>query len=246
MNGFYAQRESHEHQKTVGSYKTTNLKKIAVISLSITLILISILAYLAYLNSGLILAQIISRTTQTPVTIDHIDFHHDSFAIQHLAVGNHNKAYFPTAFKAEKVTIDASYKQYFKKSIDIEKIEINDIYINIEFYSEDKIEGNWKDLIENMEAAHQPSTKNKRQTLIKKLILNNVHVTLILSDGKIHRLSPIDHLEFNDVNSGEGIPIKEISEIIARKMLYSILQEEGLNLIIKIPYKVIKKILPFL
>ena len=123
---------------------------------------------------------------------------------------------------------------------------MNNIYINIEFYTEDKLEGNWQTLINAMETVDKSNSKGERQSHIKKLVLNNIQVTLILSDGKIHRLSPIKHLEFNDVTSDEGIPINEISEIIAQKMLYSIFKEEGLNLIIKIPFKVIKKLVPFL
>lgn len=223
-----------------------NLKKIAIFSISITATFLPVCVYFIYLNSGLILSKIISRTTQTSVTINHIDFHHDSFTIQHLAIGNPKDAYIPIAFKAETVKVNVDYNQYLKNSIVIDTIEINDIYLNIEFYTEDKLEGNWQVIIENMGKSHQDSNKNKRYALIKKLILNNIQVNLILSDGKIHRLSPIDHLEFEDVTSEEGFPVKEISEIIARKMVYSIFKEEGLNLIIKVPLKVIKKILPFL
>ncbi|QVL57884.1 MAG: hypothetical protein KFB93_02050 [Simkaniaceae bacterium] len=213
---------------------------------SIAVIFISTLSYLGYKNSGLILAQIISRTTHTPVTINTIDFHQEAFTIQNLIIANPDNAYIPTAFKAEVVKVNSSYKEYFKNHIKIDKIEMDNVYINIEFYTEDKLEGNWQSLIENMGTSHHLSYGNKHKTFIKKLVLNNVQITLVLSDGKIHRLSPIPHLEFDDVTSEEGFPIKEISEIIARKMLYSILREERLNLIIKIPITVIKKILPFL
>ena len=209
-------------------------------------VLSTIIGYVAFLNIPHILAKTISHTTQTPVMINNITFHSKAFTIQDLIISNPKEAYIPTAFKAEVVEIDASYKQYLKNLIIIDKIEMNNVYINIEFYTEDKIEGNWQDLIENMEVAHQPPSKGKRQALIKKLVLNNVQVTLILSDGKIRRLSPITQLEFDDITSEQGIPTKEISEIIARKMIYTIFRDEGLNLVIKIPIKVIKKILPFL
>ncbi|MGE0197702.1 MAG: hypothetical protein AB7N99_03065 [Simkaniaceae bacterium] len=221
-------------------------KKIAFQLAILAAIFIPLSAYLAYKNSSFILARMISHTTQTPVTIHAIDFHQNSFVIQNLTVGNPQKAYIPTAFRAEQVKVDAPYIEFLKKSITIDQIEMNNIYINIEFFTEDKIEGNWQEILENMEAEYHPSSVTKRGTHIKKLILNNIQVNLILSDGKIHRLSPIEHLEFDDVTSEQGLPTKEISEIIARKMVYTILKEDGLNLIIKIPLKVIKTILPFL
>lgn len=226
-----------------GSYKKLRVTSIIILIFSF---LTAIFLYFIFINSGLIFARIISKTTHTPVTIDTIHFQRHSFNIENLVIGNPKKAYIPTAFRAEHVEVDTHYNQYFKKNILIEKIEMNNIYINIEFYTEDKLEGNWQTLINAMETVDKSNLKGERQSHIKKLVLNNIQVTLILSDGKIHRLSPIKHLEFNDVTSDEGIPINEISEIIAQKMLYSIFKEEGLNLIIKIPFKVIKKLVPFL
>jgi len=219
--------------------------KIALITFSILASLTALLVYILYVNSSLIFARKISKTTQTPVTINAIDFHQKAFTIKNLVVGNPEEAYIPTAFRAEVVDVETSYKEFFKDSVSIDQIKMDNVYIDIEFYTEDKMKGNWQELIDNM-AMTKEASSSKRHTLIRKLILTNVHVTLILSDGKIHRLSPIPQLEFDDVSSEEGIPLKKVSEIIARKMVYSILSEEGLNLIIKIPLKVIKKILPFI
>jgi hypothetical protein len=234
-------------QKLVAHIKAKiKLKKIIVLTSLIILFLFPLFIYFAYLNSGWILAQNLSHMTKTPVTIHQVDFHRDCFKIEQLVVGNPQEAYIPAAFRAKTVEIRAPYSQYLKKSITIDQIVIDDIYINIEFYTPDKIEGNWQVLIENMKQENRSPSKTGRKTLIKELVLTNVQVNLILSDGKIHRLSPIKHLEFQNVTSEEGIPIKEISEIIARKMVYSVLKEEGLNLIIKIPLQVMKKILPFI
>lgn len=221
------------------------LKRFAFFSVSVIASFLLLVAYLVYLNSSLLLSKTLSRTTQTPVAVGPIGFLRDSFTIQRLAISNPKDAYLPTAFKAETIKVSGSYTRYLRREIVIEKIEIDDVFLNIEFYTEDKLTGNWQALFENMDKSHR-QVKSKRQTLIKKLVLRNVHVNLILADGKVHRLAPIDLLEFKELSSEEGFPVKEISEIIAKKMVYSILKEEGLNLIIKIPLKVIKKIFPFL
>lgn len=219
--------------------------KISFISFFIFVGLVATLVYALFANSSHIFAKWISNTTQTPVTINAIDFHRKAFTIQNLVVGNTKDAYIPTAFRAEIVQVETSYNEFLKKSVVIDKIVMDNVYLDIEFYTEDKMSGNWQALIDNMKVS-DASSSGKRQASIKKLVLTNVHVTLILSDGKIHRLSPIAQLEFENITAEEGIPLKEISEIIARKMIYTILSEEGLNLIIKIPLKVIKKILPFI
>ena len=201
---------------------------------------------IVYRNAGYLLAKALSEKTQTPVTIDHIEFHKGAVTLKNLVIGNTQRAYIPTAFRAEAVDIDTSYSNYLKNPVVIDKIEMHNVYIDIEFFTEDKEEGNWQALIENMAVTHEDGDDEGRRADVKKLSLNNVHVTLILEDGKIHRLSPISHLEFDDVTSDNGILLDEVSAIIAHKMMVNVLREEGLNLIIKIPLKVIKKLLPFL
>ncbi|MCB1116876.1 MAG: hypothetical protein KDK71_10450 [Chlamydiia bacterium] len=224
-----------------------NIKKLKkpLFGLSLFLGLAAMIGYALIANSSHIFATWISKTTQTPVTINAIDFHRKAFTIQNLVVGNTKEAYIPTAFRAEVVEVETPYSEFFRQSVVIDSIKMNNVYLDIEFYTEDKMNGNWQALINNMKESDEGSV-GKRQATIKKLVLTNVHVTLILSDGKVHRLSPIPRLEFENITAEEGIPFNEISEIIARKMIYSILSEEGLNLIIKIPLKVIKKILPFI
>ncbi|MEM7175060.1 MAG: hypothetical protein AAF443_03920 [Chlamydiota bacterium] len=221
------------------------IKKTLLIALLVMTPLIALGSYLVFKNPEVIVSHVISCATKTPVTVDNIDFHRESFTIQNLIVRNPKEAYVPAAFRAEVIEIAAPYKHYLQRSIVIDKIEMDNIYLDIEFYNEDKTEGNWQSLVANMHN-DEKSENSKRKTLIKKLILRHIQVSVILADGKIHRLSPIDRLEFNDITSEEGIPVKEISEIIVRKMIYSVLKDEGLNLIIKVPLKVIKKIFPFL
>lgn len=224
--------------------KIKKLKK-PLFGLSLFLGLTAMIVYALIANSSHIFATWISKTTQTPVTINAIDFHRKAFTIQNLVVGNTKEAYIPTAFRAEVVQVETPYSEFLRQSVVIDSIKMDNVYLDIEFYTEDKMNGNWQALINNMKVSDEGSG-GKRQATIKKLVLTNVHVTLILSDGKVHRLSPIPRLEFENITAEEGIPLNEISEIIARKMIYTILSEDGLNLIIKIPLKVIKKILPFI
>jgi hypothetical protein len=82
--------------------------------------------------------------------------------------------------------------------------------------------------------------------LIKKLILTNIGVNIVFSDGSCRILSPIDRLDFYNVYSDEGILIKEISEILIKKMINSIFVVKKLKTIVDLPMDVIKMIFPFL
>ncbi|QVL57220.1 MAG: hypothetical protein KFB93_07510 [Simkaniaceae bacterium] len=221
------------------------MKKLIGILLGIIIIL-GVGGYIAYANSSLILAQIISHKTQVPVTIKKVEFYKESFSIQELQMSNPKEARLPTALKVESIEIDSPYRQYFEDPILIDQILVNNVYVNIQIYDKAQTKGNWHTIMDNMAEEHNSPLSIERSALIKKLILTNIQVDLILSDGSMHHLSPINRLEFNNINSDKGIPIQEISEIIVQKMMNSIFLEKGLKAIIEAPIDIIKGVLPFL
>ncbi len=221
------------------------MKKLIGILLAIIIILCGG-AYLAYTNANLIFAEIISRKALVPVTIKKVQFNKESFQIEELQMANPKGARLPTALKVETIKIDAPYRQYFEDPITIDQIHLNNVYVNIQIYNKEQTEGNWHTIMHNMEEDHNSPLSIERPALIKKLILTNIQIDLILSDGSMHHLSPIDRLEFDNVDSERGIPIQEISEIIVQKMMGSIFLEKGLKAIIEAPVDIIKGVLPFL
>lgn len=202
--------------------------------------------YYVYANAAPILADIISHKTLTPVSIKEIEFYRNAFEIKELKIDNPKEARLQTALKSESITVAAPYRQYFWDPIEIEKIEMSDVYVNIQIYDKDQKEGNWQTIVHNMSIDHKSPLSIERSALIKKLVLTNIQIDLILSDGKLRRLSPIDRLEFDNITSDKGIPTQEISEIIVQKVMHSIFLEQGLKSVIEAPVNVIKGVLPFL
>ena len=166
--------------------------------------------------------------------------------IKQLQMGNPKGARLPTALKTEIIAIKSPYRQYFDDPILIDEIHVNQVYVNIELYNKAQTKGNWQTIMKNMDKSSKGSLSIKRHAIIKKLALTNIQIDLILPNGKIHHLSPIDRLEFYDVHSDKGVPIEQISEIIVQKMMHSIFLQEGLKSIIEAPMDVIKGVLPFL
>lgn len=221
------------------------MKRVIAILLGIIIIL-GVGGYLAYTNSALILAQIISHKTKLPVTVRKIDYDKASFTIHDIQLANPKEARLPTALRTETIKVDAPYRQYFEDPIVIDQIHVDHSYINIQVYNKEQTKGNWHTIIDNMAEDYNSPLSIERPALIKKLILTNIKIDLILSDGSMHHLSPIERLEFNDVSSDKGIPIQEISEIIIQKMMGQIFIEKELKAIIKAPVNVIRGVIPFL
>jgi hypothetical protein len=221
------------------------MKKLIIIPLATILVIVG-LGYLAYLNSSMIFAEVISKKTMTPVSIKDVIWEKDSFTIDDIMIANPNGARLPVAMRVKSIKVDAPYKQYFENPILINQIHLDSVYVNIQIYNKEQTEGNWQTLMSNMAVDHKSPLSIERPALIKKLILTNIQVDLILSDGEIHHLSPIERLEFNDINSDKGIPTQEISEIIVQKMMQSIFFEKGLKSIIEAPVDIIKGVIPFL
>jgi hypothetical protein len=221
------------------------MKRVIAILLGI-LIILGIGGYLAYANSALILAQIISHKTKLPVSIRKIDYNKNAFIIHDIQLANPKQARLPTALSSETIKVHAPYRQYLEDPIVIDQIHVDNSYINIQVYNKEQTKGNWHTIIDNMSEDQNSPLSVERSALIKKLILTNIKIDLILADGSIYHLSPIERLEFNDLSSDKGVPIQEISEIIVHKMMGQIFFEKGLKAIIEAPVNVIKGVLPFL
>lgn len=220
------------------------MKKLLIILLSLIVIATGI-GYLAWSNSTHILSFILSKKIQVPVTVESLDFEKDFFSILQLQVSNPKGARLPTALKVETIDVKAPYKNYIENPIVIEEIHLDNLYLNIQIYDKDQTTGNWHTLLANIQEDHSHLLSIEREALIKKLLLTNIRIDLILSDGKLHELSPIKKIEFDNVTTEKGIPIQEISEIIVQKMMHSIFLQKGLKTIIEAPVNIIKGIFPF-
>lgn len=203
------------------------------------------LGTLAWLNIAYLLAKGISSKTRASVTIEAVRFHKNALIAHNFQMANPKGARLPTALKVETIGVRAPYTNYLKNPIVIDEIYLDNLYVNIQIYNKSQTEGNWHTIIQNVSQDNESPFSIKRKALIKKLRLVNIRIDLILSDGKLRQLSPIQKLEFENITTEKGIPIQEISEIIVEKMIQSIFLEKGLKGIIEAPANIIKGIFPF-
>ena len=220
------------------------MKRIINIFLPIILIICGI-GYFIYGNRASILGKMISHQTGFPITMKKIFFHKKSFVIQGLEIANPQKMECPVALKVQTIQIDAPYHRYLDNPIMIDRIHMSNIYVTIDTHHNNQPISNWDILINNTKKKDSSFPATKHKAIIKKLILTNIEIDLILPIGSIHHLSPIDHLEFDNIDSATGIPIQEITKIVIYKMINSIFIEKGLKTVIETPIDIIKKILPY-
>lgn len=203
------------------------------------------LGTVAYMNSAYLLAKVISNKIHLPVSIKALDFYEKHFSIRNLKMANPPEARIPIGLKVEAIDITAPYTHYIKNPIVIDKIHMNDLHINIQFYNKERTNGNWHTIIKNIKQKNETPLSFEREVVVKKLLFTQIYIDLILSNGKIYHLPPIEKIEFKNITTKKGIPIQEISKIIVEKMVHSIFLEKSLQAIIKTPVDIIKKIFPF-
>jgi len=203
-----------------------------------TLILLIILiviigAFVAYHKVPELFEEKLSKKLGVPVKVENIHFYTDAFEITNLTIYNPKGSTLPIAFKAKTIRFEAPYLNYIHPHIIINRVAIDDVYVGIEFYDKDNTHGNWTKIIKNLngdqdENQTKPPENGKkkpqreRTVLIKHLIITNINIELILKELGHKKLSPIDKIEFTNINSEQGLPIDEITELIVQKLMEQI------------------------
>lgn len=177
------------------------------------------------------LASKLEEKLQVHVSIDDLHVTWDSIDIQKLEIGNPNKYKLPKAFSVEQILIEAPIPNYLHEQIVIDRMELDNIFVGLEFDNQKNKNGNWTVLMKNLHDSIRSHRTDGKTVLIRKLILNNLQITLAYRDGSKspQKIKTIKHLEFDNVTSEKGLPTEQITAIIMRHMLRSIFTLENLG-----------------
>lgn len=219
------------------------LVKLAVI----VLLAVIIFAFIAKSRLPDIVSNNLSKKIHVPVQIDDIRIAWNKIDIDKITIGNPTGSVLPKAFSCEHLFVLAPVTNYIKKHVVVDQIEIDNVYLGLEFKTPLGTDGNWSKIIDQVNKSS--STNSSRTVLIRKFILTNIYVDLVYrSEGTtVKRLRHIDRIELNDVSSKEGISSNQLTSLLIKEALKSILLEQDLqNLIqdvIQNPKEGIKNIL---
>jgi hypothetical protein len=204
----------------------------------LTIVLAAAALCLLWLFKAPVMSAYISHKMRIPVSIGSIGIASKEMKIGRFSISNPSGYKTGDAFKAD--TIDCSY-QWSELRGDpsvIDRIEIDRIFLGIEFSNPLNMKNNWTELISRM-----PKRKSGEGVLVKKIIMTNMTVE-IRGQGLLgaKETKTIDRMEFSDVSSKEGFPTHQlISQIFGNAGILHYVKDvlpDG-------PGGIIKKMIPF-
>ena len=197
--------------------------------LALTLLCLAVAIGITWTNRENILAHFISRQLHVPVSIQSLEIGKASAEISRLWIGNFPHSQTATSFTAESLKIDAKWDQIFGNPVTIENIDIDNIFVGIEFYNASGDDSNWSRILQE----NGQKKKNPKDYLIRTLTLRNLTVELTQANGKVKRYPTIKQMEFHNISSETGFPVDEIEKAIFDLMMKDLFKKLNLENLFK-------------
>jgi uncharacterized protein involved in outer membrane biogenesis len=197
----------------------------------IVVLAVIIIIFLGWSRVPDIISGHISKKLKVAVEIGDIDIALRSIEVEKLEIGNPRGYLLPRAFAADTISIRAPLTQYFKDHIEIEEIEVDNIYLGLEFDSPQGAEGNWTTIMQNAKQAQASSPKKGKTLMIRRLILTNIHSNLLYRNqgSKVKRLPVIKRIELKDISSEGGNAIDQLMNSALGEMIKQVFIEQNLK-----------------
>jgi len=218
------------------------MKKFLIPFISLVLIII-IIAVITWFNIPSIVAHMLSKEFNVPVSVGNVDILKNNVKIKDLNIGTPKDSKTNSSFFTKEIDLKTTLKNIKRTGIIIDSFTLNNNIIGIEFYNKSGSDNNWKRM---MQTPSKSKKSSDRKYLIKKLTLNKISVVLTKQNGQKQNFPTIEKLEFYNISDETGFPIDELEKAIAQAVLKSVFQKFNLlNLINDIPpVKVIEKAIP--
>lgn len=204
--------------------------------LRFTAILLALLLaclYFAWMKAPAFIAQNLSKKMHVEVQIDDITLSRSSIKIDNIVIGSPANSSLPKAFSAKSIECKISLTNLIKDPLVIDTLEVNDVYLGLEFTSPTMTQGNWTRLIENLKKSSPPqnSTTKAATVIIKKLILTNIQADIVYTaiKGNVQKVSPIERIELYNVSSQDGVGYDQIAKMVIEKSVQALLKQENLQ-----------------
>jgi hypothetical protein len=177
----------------------------------------------------------LSKKLNVAVTIDDMTLSWGKIGIEKVVVGNPPSAILSRAFACRQIDVLAPLTRYIDKKIIIDEIDLNDVYLGLEFKSASGTDGNWTQIMGNLNRNMQAESGGKkgaeRSVLIRKLILTNIDVDVVYrkEGGKVQKLPRINRIELTNVSSEGGLPMDQVMNSVLGQMLKSVFEKQNLK-----------------
>jgi hypothetical protein len=209
-----------------------SIKKILIKTI-IPLFLVGLMAlYLLWNTVPTRISKTLSEALKTTVFIGNARFSPNVINFDKISINSIKNSKLPQAFTCENLGLHNFFTNYFHSDIEIDLIELNDVYLGLEFDSPNSATGNWSRLMDNLQnSTTNRTSKSSKSVTIKKLVIKNIKCQIVYLDrnSKPIDLKTIPYLEFTDISSSEGFPIEQLSNSVLGKMLKKVFVDQNLK-----------------
>lgn len=215
-------------------------------SILVFFILCFIFLALLWTNRARVLTYLLSKHFHFPVYVEQLEIKKNAIIINTFILQNPPGSEMRQALYIERIEINTTLKDLWRKPLSINNIELGNISLWIEFYNSAGTDNNWKRII--VEDKDPPDPKDLQETyLIKRLALNHLQVYLKKRHGVLVKFPVIPHLEFHNISNQTGFPLDEIEKALMHVVLKSIFNTFGLGNLLKTlnPFELVPKLFPF-
>ncbi len=211
-------------------------------SLIVLIVILVALYFFALSRAPDIVANYLSNEMGVTASIDGIKPRTKTITVDQFEIANEPGYSLPKAFSAKTITLQAPVQNYFKDHVVVEQIDVDTIYLGIEFDTTNSVEGNWSKLLSHYQKEAKLDVKEGKRILIKKMTFTNIQADLIFhsADGKIQKLPPIARIELTNISTGAGFPIDQLtSSILGQLIKQAFMQYHMENLLQIVPDKAV-------
>ena len=172
------------------------------------LLTIGITAGFIWLVKAPIMASYITKELGVEVTARTISMWPKKTVIGHFRLANPHSFREPTALNAKKTTIQYRLNSLLANPAEIDLIVLDGVRLNIDIRSDKASDNNWAAI-----GAEMPRKKRGVEVVVHKFIINDLTVVTEGRGAKKLRVQGTQHfdkLEFDEINSADGFPTKEL------------------------------------
>jgi hypothetical protein len=184
---------------------------------------LAVLATLAFLwmMKAPILSQALSSNLRIGISVGTISVWPSETEMRWVKVKNPWGFKKNSACKVAKIHVLYRWDQLKGQPSVIDLIELDGVKVNIEFSNANGTSSNWSKILSQM-----PKMKKAKEVLVTKLIVRNFSVEISGLKGSKTIVKNVDYMEFDDIDSKEGFPTRElISEIFGQAELMQFIEE---------------------
>lgn len=173
----------------------------------VLLIIISALIFL-WLVKAPVMSTYLSNRMGVPVTMRTISMWPSWTRIRYFKIKNPHGYHPRTALEVKKIDLDYTFGQLTGHPSVIDRITLDNVTLNIEIRNRTGSDNNWSAI-----GAQAPEVKSSREVIVQKLVMKNITVNVTGAGAKalgIAGTKHFDRMEFDNINSKEGFPTKQL------------------------------------